>query len=108
MKKPIGKKFWRWIPGIVISGIALFILSRFIDIDELYKAIGQYSAVNIIIVIILIILPLGLRALAWKSLLQDISFKDSFLMINEGYFLITLFLDQGRLPGYSWQKVSQG
>lgn len=97
MKKPIGKKFWRWIPGIVISGIALFILSRFIDIDELYKAIGQYSVVNIIFVIILIFLPLGLRALAWKSLLQEISFKDSFLMINEGYFLNNLIPRSGEV-----------
>ncbi len=91
------KKFWNWIPGIIISGFALFALSRFVNIDDLAEAINKFTPTNIIIFIFLITLPLGFRAQAWKSLLQEVSIKNSFLMINEGYFLNNLIPRSGEI-----------
>lgn len=108
MKKPIEKKFWSWVPGILISGIALFVLSRFVNINELSEAIKKFTAVNIIVFVILIFIPLGFRALAWKSLLQEISFKDSFLMINEGYFLSNLIPRSGEIARIFLAKSTSG
>ncbi len=108
MKKSIDKKFWRWVPGILISVIALFVLSRFININELSKAISKYTAVNIIVFVILIIIPLGFRALAWKSLLREISFRDSFFMINEGYFLNNLIPRSGEVARVFLAKSTSG
>ena len=108
MKRPIEKKFWSWIPGLIISGIALFILSRFIKFDELLEAIKKFTAVNVIVIIILIIVPLCFRALAWKSLLRDITFKNSFLMINEGYFLSNLIPRSGEIARIFLAKSTSG
>lgn len=108
MKKPIDKKFWSWVPGILISGIALFVLSRFINIIELTEALKKFTVINIIIFIILIIIPLGFRALAWKSLLQEISLRDSFLMINEGYFLSNLIPRSGEIARIFLARSTSG
>ena len=108
MKRPIEKKFWSWVPGVIISGIALFVLSRFVKFDELLVAIKKFTPVNIIVIIILIIIPLGFRALAWKSLLQEITFKDSFLMINEGYFLSNLIPRSGEIARIFLAKSTSG
>ena len=97
MKKPIEKNIWSWVPGVLISGIALIVLSRFVNFGELLAAIKKFTPVNVIVFFILILIPLGFRALAWKSLLQEISLKDSFLMINEGYFLSNLIPRSGEI-----------
>ena len=97
MKKLNDKKFWRWAPGILVSGIAFIILSKFININDLTQSIHKFTIINIIVFVILIIIPFGFRALAWESLLQDISFKDSFLIINEGYFLNNLIPRSGEI-----------
>ena len=108
MKKPIEKKFWSWVPGVIISGIALFVLSRFVKFDELLGAIKKFTPVNVLVFLVLILIPLGFRALAWKSLLQEISFKDSFLMINEGYFLSNLIPRSGEIARIFLAKSTSG
>ena len=108
MKKPAEQKFWRWAPGILISCIALIILSKFININDLKQAISRFTIINIIAFVILVIIPLGFRALAWKSLLQEISFRDSFLMINEGYFLNNLIPRSGEIARIFFAKSISG
>ena len=95
MKQLTGKNIWRWIPGIVISLATLIILANFLNFDELSQAFRSYTISNLVFIIILVIIPLCFRALAWKSLLQDISFRDSFLLINEGYLLNNLIPRSG-------------
>ena len=75
---------------------------------NLLEAIKKFTPVNILVFIILIIFPLGFRALAWKSLLQEISFKDSFLMINEGYFLSNLIPRSGEIARIFLAKSTSG
>jgi uncharacterized protein (TIRG00374 family) len=108
LKKPADQKFWRWVPGILISVIALFILSKFVNLSELIQEIRKYTLINIIIFVILIIIPLGFRGLAWKSLLKEISFKDSFLVINEGYFLNNLIPRSGEIARIFLSKSISG
>ncbi|MDP2964467.1 MAG: lysylphosphatidylglycerol synthase transmembrane domain-containing protein [Pelolinea sp.] len=108
MKKPNDQKFWRWAPGVLISCVALIILSKFININDLSQAISKYTIINIIVFVILIIIPLGFRGLAWKSLLQEISFKDSFLVINEGYFLNNLIPRSGEIARIFLTKSISG
>lgn len=108
MTKPAEQKYWRWVPGILISCIALIILSKFININDLKQAISRFTFISIIVFIILIIISLGFRALAWKSLLQEISFRDSFLMINEGYFLNNLIPRSGEIARIFLAKSISG
>jgi uncharacterized protein (TIRG00374 family) len=97
LKKQTNQNILRWVPGLVISGIAILILSRFINVNEISLAINKFSPINIAVFILLIIIPLGFRGLAWKSLLQNITFMDSFLIINEGYFLNNLIPRSGEI-----------
>ena len=108
MKKPTDKKFWRWAPGVLISCIALYIMSKFININDLSQAMSRYTIINIIVFVILIIIPLGFRGLAWKSLLHEISFRDSFLVINEGYFLNNLIPRSGEIARVFLAKSISG
>ncbi len=108
MKQPIEKKSWSWIPGLIISAIALFILSKFIKFDELLEAAKRFTLGNIAVIIILIIFPLYFRALAWKSLLRDVTIKNSFLMINEGYFLSNLIPRSGEIARIFLAKSTSG
>ena len=71
----MNNKFWRWIPGIIISGISLFILSRFINISELSKAIGKFTLANIIVFIILILIPLSFTGFGLEKPLAGYFFK---------------------------------
>lgn len=108
MKRLFGKKIWNWIPGVLVSGIALFVLSRFINFNELSAAIRKFTPVNVIVIIILILLPLCFRALAWKSFLREVTFKNSFLMVNEGYFLSNLIPRSGEVARIFLAKSTSG
>ena len=102
-------KFWSWIPGIIISGISLFILSKFVNINELSKAISKFTLVNIIVFIILIINSTWFYGL-WlgKASCRILSLKDSFLMINEGYFLNNLIPRSGEIARIFLAKSTSG
>jgi len=108
LKRPFGKRIWSWIPGVLVSGIALFVLSRFIKFNELLAAIRKFTPVNIIVILILIFIPLCFRALAWKSFLREVTFKNSFLMINEGYFLSNLIPRSGEVARIFLAKSTSG
>jgi glycosyltransferase 2 family protein len=108
LKKSTDNKLLRWLPGIIISGIAVIILSRFVNIDEVSQSLRKYSAINLVIFSALIVISLGFRAKAWKSLLQDISFRDSFFMINEGYFLNNLIPRSGEIARVFLAKSVSG
>jgi uncharacterized protein (TIRG00374 family) len=87
--------FWRnaprWLPGIVISGIALIALFKFADLDKLKQALLSIQPLTLAAVIALTLISLGLRARAWQILLgKQASFKDAFFILNEGYLLNNL------------------
>jgi uncharacterized protein (TIRG00374 family) len=78
----------RWLPGAIISLIALVTVFRLARWDDLKFAFTTIQPLNLFIALVISVVSLGTRGMAWKVLLQNrTTFKKSFFIICEGYFL---------------------
>ncbi len=83
---------WRWIIGFLFSGVALAILLWVSDLRAVYRAIKQLESWVIVGVLGLLGISLLTRSAAWRIILKEkISLWKSFLIVNAGYFLNTVF-----------------
>lgn len=90
------KDFWRgagrWLPGVLISVVALFVVLRLSSWEDISLAFEAVRPANLAIAAILTVLSLGTRAVAWRVLLEGrASLKQAFFTINIGYLLNNLF-----------------
>ena len=97
MKSIRQASFWRYLPGVLVSILAIFFLSRFVNFKELIASFQIFSLVDILILIVILICSLIARGMAWKSFLNEMSFRDGFLIINEGYLLNNLIPRSGEI-----------
>jgi len=82
----------RWLPGVLISAIAIYAVIRFSEVQEIGSALKSVSLWYIVLLTALSLLSLLVRAVAWRTILGNkISLKTSFFGICEGYFLNNLF-----------------
>jgi glycosyltransferase 2 family protein len=82
----------RWLPGVVISAIAIVLVARLASWSELRDAFRQVRIANLGVAFALTILSLATRAMAWRELLdRKPSFARAFWGISEGYFLNNIF-----------------
>jgi len=78
----------RLIPGLLISGLAVFILSRFVDTNELLRAFTLLDYRLLPWVLLMFLGTITARAKAWRTILEErATLKDSFLVLNQGYLL---------------------
>ena len=70
-KKSVIKTILRWLPGILISILASFFISKAVDIDVLVNSISEIGFNNILIIAILTLVSLGASAVAWMKLLTS-------------------------------------
>jgi uncharacterized protein (TIRG00374 family) len=78
----------RWLPGAIISLIALVTVFRLARWDDLKLAFTTIQPLYLLIAVVISIVSLGTRGLAWRVLLKNrATFKQSFFIICEGYFL---------------------
>jgi len=89
--------FIKWIPGLIISILAIIIITKFVDIKEFQNAFMRFNLLDVVIFIVLMILSLLIRAKAWQSLLDVLDFKLSFLVINQGYLFNNLIPRSGEI-----------
>ncbi len=82
----------RWLPGLLISAIAIFALTRFVDIDSTLRIL---KSTNILYFFLMIAFTLGflvVRAFGWRALLgNQVSYWQTFLKLNEGYLINNIF-----------------
>lgn len=82
----------RWIPGVLISIVALFVLFKLASWPDLLAALSSFVSPSLILALFLSVISLGTRAFAWKTLLGNkATFNQAFFVINEGYLLNNLF-----------------
>ena len=82
----------RWLPGVIISLIALFVVFRLAQWEELGPAIARIPLGFILAAVLLTILFLVVRAVAWRVILGNhASVSQTFWAINQGYLLNNLF-----------------
>jgi hypothetical protein len=82
----------QWLPGALISVVALFAVFRLANWSDLQLAFASIRPLNLTIAIVLTIISLFTRALAWWTILERKStVPRAFFIINEGYLLNNLF-----------------
>lgn len=87
----------RWLPGLLITILAIFLIYKFVDIDELVNSLSEISLNNILVIVVITLISIAARAVAWMKLLPKVSFIDSFLLINESYLFNNLIPRSGEL-----------
>lgn len=82
------KKVLRWLPGVLISVIAIYAVLKFINVEDLKNAFKTVKLSFILILFFINILGLLIRGKAWQVLLgSDVTYAQSFFGVCEGYFL---------------------
>ncbi len=88
----------RWLPGILVSGIIIYVLIRLIDVDAFLSAIQRTNYLYVLAAIALLVLANLTRACAWRELLgRKITLKDAFCIVNEGYLLNQIIPRSGEI-----------
>ncbi|MDK2982231.1 MAG: glycosyltransferase 2 family protein [Chloroflexota bacterium] len=96
-ERSTGRSILRWLPGVLVSLVAVYFLLKFISLDDLLAAVKTLTALDIIVIILLNVLSFVARSMGWKNLLEGISFKQAFLIINEGYLFNNLIPRSGEV-----------
>lgn len=83
------KNTWiRLLPGLIVSALALAAVFYFVDLADLAKALQVADYRFVVLTIGITLVWLSVRALAWRTLLQEkATFMQAFLTLNEGYLL---------------------
>lgn len=77
----------RWLPGIVITLLAIALLAKTVPWSEFVHALTSIPLWFFAILVLLYLLTLLLRGVVWQLLLQRrVTVGAAFLAINEGYF----------------------
>lgn len=78
----------RWLPGLIISGIAIWLLIRASSWQDLIETILLIEPEWLIPSVLCFLTSMALRTQSWKILLQNrVPFGRVFLTLNEGYLL---------------------
>ena len=84
--------FVRWVPGLVISAIAIFALVRFVRIGDSIIILRNSNPWLLLLAAGFTVLFLVVRAFGWKSLLgEKATYSETFLKLGEGYFINNIF-----------------
>ncbi len=82
------KQLLRWLPGVLISLIAIYAVLKFIKVDDLKMAFQTVKPSLIVILILIQSAGLLIRGKAWQVILgQGVDYKTAFFGVNIGYFL---------------------
>ena len=85
-------KFWksacRWLPGVIISLIAIVLIIKYVDLQRLVESIRSANYWLLLASLASSLVWLAVRGIVWRTLLREkASYRDVFLTINEGYLL---------------------
>lgn len=82
------KSLRRWLPGALISLIALFVVLKLAKWQDLGNALARIRPIYILAAVTLTLAFLLVRAMAWRAILGGKpTFSQTFWVINEGYML---------------------
>lgn len=96
--RPFFRALLHWLPGLLIATLAVFFLSRLIDWQGFLASLGLIPLWAVLLTIILYMVSVLLRSLAWQLLLQrKVTLAQAYLTLNEGYFFNLLPLRIGEV-----------
>ena len=82
----------RWLPGVLISGVALWLVLRTVAWQDVGDALRRMSLGSLGLALLIYLVSMMARALCWHTLLQrKVPLKRAFFVMNEGYLLNNIF-----------------
>ncbi len=86
------RNFWksagRWLPGVIISLVAIILIIKFVDLKRLGEALRTANYWMILLFLAISVVWLIVRGFVWRTLLKNkASYRDAFITVNEGYLL---------------------
>lgn len=91
------KQYIKWLPGILISGAALYFLFSIVSLNDLVFAFKKLTAGTIALYIIGQFFALIFRAKGWQALLQKAETIKTFFVVAEGYLFNNLIPRSGEI-----------
>lgn len=86
------KNLLRWLPGVLISAIALYAVFKLVQFQDLKSAFTTASWQFLGGIFVLDTISLLIRGKAWQTILGNkVNWKQAFFGVSEGYFLNNLF-----------------
>jgi len=90
--KPVMKNFWksarRWLPGVIISLIAIAAILYFVDLQRFVDALRSANYGLLLAFAASSVVWLAVRGIVWRTLLRGRArYRDVFLTLSEGYLL---------------------
>jgi len=86
------KQVGKWLPGLIVSAGALYVLFRVAKWEDLKRAFVTADPRFLLVVFILIVLSLMVRGKAWQTILgKPVTWLQAFFGVSEGYFLNDIF-----------------
>lgn len=83
-----GSIWWRIVPGILISLLAVYAVLQFVNPQDLKNALSTVKIEFVLAVVGFNVVSLLLRGKAWQTILdKKITFWQGFFGVSEGYFL---------------------
>jgi len=88
----------KWLPGILISVVIIYILSRLVSVNELKNALMSFRPETLILIILLVILSIAARSMAWRVMIgEKAKIQDSFFAVSVGYMLNNIIPRSGEI-----------
>ncbi len=84
--------FWksarRWLPGVVISLVAIALIIHFVDLQRFLEAVRSANYWLLLAFLVISVSWLMVRGIVWRTLLRGrASYRDVFWTLCEGYIL---------------------
>ncbi|MBW6471496.1 MAG: flippase-like domain-containing protein [Anaerolineaceae bacterium] len=83
---------WRWVPGFLLSFIAIFALVKLVPVDRAFDLLKSTPFSYYLLAALFTLLFLLVRTLGWRALLGfRPTYKNTFLKLCLGYFINNIF-----------------
>jgi uncharacterized protein (TIRG00374 family) len=103
------KNFLKWLPGILVSLIIIYLLLKFVNINDLKNAIGTFKIETLFFITALLILSMAARSLALQVMIGgQTKFQDSFFAVCVGYMLNNIIPRSGEFGKAILMGASSG
>ncbi len=83
---------WRWVPGFLLSFIAIFALFKFVPVDHAIELLKNTPFSYYLLAALFTLFFLLVRTLGWRALLAfRPTYKNTFMKLCLGYFINNIF-----------------
>lgn len=91
------KKVLRWLPGVLVSILIFFLITRIVNINVFVDSILEFGYKDMLVIIGITLISIAARAVVWMKFLPEVKFIDSFLLVNESYLFNNIIPRSGEI-----------